>query len=139
MALRSNHYISELFHFLDRMNTSNFEVELVSDFGEGAFREFGNPIETKTKLLLNSFESMNRLFHTIHNNPPSTYITHISFTNVVLSGSIDFTKRKVDIIFHTLENIQNIIYQLVDVPIPTFELNIKLLDTRSRQRNPPPS
>lgn len=135
MELRPNHYISELFHFLDRMNTSNFEVEVISDFGEGAFREFGNPIETKTKLLLHSFESMNRLFHTIHNNPPSTHITHISFTNVILSGSIDFIKRKVDIIFHTLENIQNIIHQLVDISIPTFELNLKLLDTRLRPRN----
>lgn len=135
MASRENHEIHELFHFLDRLNTSNFEVEIISDFAEGLFRDFGNPIETKTKLILNSFESMYRLFYTISDNRPSTFITHISFTNVILSGTIDFPKRKIDIIFHTLENIQNVIYQLVDVPIPTFELNIKLLHTRGRQRN----
>jgi len=135
MAAREHHHIYELFHFLDRMNTSNFEVEIISDFTEGNFGEFGNTIETKTKLIVRSFESMQRLFYTVNNNRPSTYITHISFTNVVLSGTIDLVKRKVDIIFHTLENIQNILHQLVDVPIPTYELNIKLLNTGVRPRN----
>ncbi len=114
MGTEEIHSIHELFEFLDRMNTSMFEVEVVSDISDGNLREFGTILETKTKLILQTFQSMLLLFHTIQNDRASRYITTISFTNVVLSGTIDFLTKKVTIIFHTIENIQNILHQLVD-------------------------
>lgn len=134
MGTEEIHSIHELFEFLDRMNTSMFEVEVVSDTSDGTLREFGTILETKTKLILHTFQSIVLLFHTIQNDRASRYITNISFTNVILSGTIDFLTKKVDIIFHTIEDIQNILHQLVDIPIPRFELNIKLIHTGQRRR-----
>ena len=64
-----------------------------------------------------------------------THITQIRFTNPVISGSIDIVQKSVNIIFHTNENIENILHQLVDIPIPTYELNLKILHTAAHQRH----
>lgn len=134
MAARDLHHIRHLLEFLDRMNTNMYEVEITTDFPDGANRDLGLVLQTKSRISVRNLENLNRLFTEIHEHHVSPQVTYICFTNIVLSGNIDLVKKSVDIIFHTFENIENILHQLVDIPIPTYELNLKLLQRGMRDR-----
>lgn len=132
MAGRDFHPLHTLFQFLDRMNTSMFEVEVIVDFPEeySPYQHYGTLIQTKSIFTVRNIDTIERLLNDIRS---SSHVSTITFTNTILSGSIDFTKKTVNIIFHTIENIENILHQLIDIPIPTFELNLKLLHTGMRR------
>ena len=137
--LRDFAQLRNLFLFLDRMNTSIFEVELTFEYPEtnNLLTQHGTVLQNKSILSLRGLESIFRIHTLIEENVQfrQTYITSIRFTNTILSGTVDMTHKSVSIIFHTIENIENIIHQLIDIPIPTFELNLKILYTTPHQRH----
>lgn len=131
--LRDFAQLRGLFNFLERMNTSIFEIELVMDNPDGnnVLTQFGTAIQNKTTLNLRGVQNLLEIHSLIEqsNNFRQSYIEHIRFTNTIISGSINMSSRSVSIIFHTIDSIENIVHQLIDIPIPTFELNLKIFHT----------
>ncbi len=130
--------LRNLFMFLDRMNTNIFEIELTFEYPETntLLTQHGTVLQNKSTISLRGVESIFQIQHLIEENAQFRHsqITQIRFTNPVISGTIDIAEKKVNIIFHTIENIENILHQLVDIPIPNYELNLKIIHTAAHQR-----
>lgn len=127
-------YLHDILQFLDRMNTTAIEVDVVTDFPDANAlnQRYGTTLRTKTTLNVRGIDNLFQLFEEV-SQTSSTWVVHISFTNAVMSGTINILQKSVNFIFHTIENIENIVHQLIDIPIPTFELNIKFLYTGIRR------
>ncbi len=129
--IRTFHHLRELFSFLDRMNTSVYEVEMSMEYpgvGNNMLAQYGRLIQNKSVMSVRGTENLlniHRLLEDVTHFSQSL-ITHVSFTNAVLSGTINFEEKNVSILFHTSEDIANIVHQLIDIPMPTFELNLKI-------------
>ncbi len=134
--IREFGFLRNFFVFLDRMNTSVFEVELMVENPDvtNNLTQYGAILQNKTTLSLRGMDNLFQIQSMIEDSPHlrNSYILHISFTNSVLSGTIDMNTKTVSVIFHNNENIENIIHQLIDIRIPHFELNIKIIYTRTR-------
>jgi hypothetical protein len=121
------------------MNTSVFELELMIENPDvtNGLTQYGAILQNKTTLSLRGMDNLFQIQSMIEESPRlrNSYILHISFTNSILSGTIDMSTRTVSVIFHNNENIENIIHQLIDIQISHFELNIKIIYTSTRNRN----
>lgn len=137
--LRDFAQLRELFAFLERMNTNMFELEVVMDNPEGnnMITQFGTAIQNKTTVSLRGIQNLLEIHSLIEQSTHfrQAHIEQIRFTNTIISGHINMQNRSVSIIFHTIDNIENIIHQLIDIPIPTFELNIKIFHTGRNLRS----
>ncbi len=137
--LRDFAQLRELFAFLERMNTNMFEIELIIDNPEGnnMITQFGTTIQNKTTVSLRGIQNLFEIHSLIEQSSHfrQAYIEQIRFTNTIVSGHINMQTRSVSIIFHTIDSIENIVHQLIDIPIPTFELNIKIFHTGRNLRS----
>ncbi len=137
--LRDFAQLRELFAFLERMNTNMFEIELIIDNPEGnnMITQFGTTIQNKTTVSLRGIQNLLEIHSLIEQSSHfrQAYIEQIRFTNTIVSGHINMQTRSVSIIFHTIDSIENIVHQLIDIPIPTFELNIKIFHTGRNLRS----
>jgi hypothetical protein len=137
--LRDFAQLRELFAFLERMNTNMFELELIMDNPEGnnMITQFGTAIQNKTTVSLRGIQNLLEIQSLIEQSTHfrQAYIEQIRFTNTIVSGHINMQSRSVSIIFHTIDSIENIVHQLIDIPIPTFELNIKIFHTGRNLRS----
>ena len=137
--LRDFAQLRGLFAFLERMNTNMFELEVVMDNPEGnnIITQFGTAIQNKTTVSLRGIQNLLEIHSLIEQSTHfrQAHIEQIRFTNTIISGHINMQNRSVSIIFHTIDSIENIIHQLIDIPIPTFELNIKIFHTGRNLRS----
>ncbi len=137
----SFHHLRELFSFLDRMNTNVYEVEMTMeypDINNNILTEHGTIVQNRSVLRVRGTDHLQRLNTLLEDvvHFRQSRITHVSFTNTILSGTINFEEKNVSIMFHTSESIENIVHQLIDIPMPTFELNLKIFHSGHRNNRP---
>lgn len=122
--------LNPFFHFLNNHNTNHVILEYSTEERSDLIPTIVRTSQTKTSIQFQGIFSFFQIVADLENRHFSNQLLHLNFVSPHFSGSIDFQKKSIQLIFHSFTNLHQTIVDLLEIPFSQYELNFKIIYPR---------